>query len=414
MFRYVAVDANSKITKGQMKASDKAEVVQKLRSMGLAPTAIRDTGAKEMAPNSIWEKDFHFTNIYKMKIKRKKMYQLINQLAMMTKAGVSLIFAIEVLIDGERDKTTKKILQEIAVDLQSGMQLSSSMKRFEAFSLVIINIVAAGELNGHLDTAFERIALMLDKEMTLVGRVKSAMTYPAFLMVITIVVVIILNVVVLPAFTKIFLQFNGKLPMLTLMVMGISKYLTNNWCFILAGIILLVIGFMLLSKKSIGFSYHRDRLLLKAPLFGRLLKKNYISRFARVLSSLLFAGVEIISTLESAQRVIPNRYMQFLISQIIGQVKMGLPISDAMKKFPFFDTLVVSMTRVGEETGMLWESMDQMAVLYEAQTDEETKELTVLIEPVMTIMIALVVGTIILSVVIPMFQMYTVVGGSGI
>lgn len=411
MFRYEAYDIKNRKVKGELSATDKADALQMLREKGLVPTFVVDSNSRTPEITNIWEKDFHFSTIYHTKVAKKRLYLLFNQLAMMVKAGVSLSFAMEILISGESNKTLKTILQEMEYDLQSGLQLSESMAKFASFSQVAVNVVAAGEMNGRLEDSFARIALMIGKDLALSGKIKTALAYPSFLLVLTVVVVIVLNTVVLPTFMQIYSQFGSELPLITRIVMGFSRFLTTRW-YVLVGIFGGIIAFFyILSKQSERFCYERDHILLTIPILGNLLKKSYLASFLRTMESLTNAGVEIISALETSQRVVSSRYFQRHVEELIEQVKLGTPISDAMKRHPVFESMLVSMMRVGEESGMLSGTLEKMAELYEAQTEEASKTFTTVFEPAMTVMIALVVGVIVISVVYPMFNMYSVIGG---
>lgn len=411
MFKYEAYDSKRRKEVGILIAEDTADALLKLREWGLVPIHLTNMETKTSPSISIWEKDFHFTSIYKIKVKKNKLAVLLKQLAIMLTAGVSLIYSIRIIIDEEKDKTVKMIFTEIERDLQAGIPLSEAMKKFAAFSEVIINVIASGELNGHLDDSLERVSVMIEKEAAMANKVKGAMVYPAFLLALTVVVVIILNTVVLPTFIKMYEQFDAELPLITRFVMGLSNVLLHDWPLLVGCVAVLLLLYQFVLKKSVAFCMTRDSLFLKIPIVGTLLRKSYIARFTRVMASLVLAGVDIISALESAQKVIQSDYVRFLITRTIGYVKLGMPISEAMKKYPFFDPLLVSIIRVGEETGMFSESLQNVATLYESQTEEAAKSFTSVIEPFMTVLMALVIGTVIVSVVMPLFSMYSIMGG---
>jgi len=411
MFRYEAYDSKKRKETGIIFADNATDALLELREWGLVPIHLTDMEAKTNTSDNIWEKDFHIKSIYKIKIKKNKLSILLKQLAIMLHAGVSLLLAIRIIINEEKDKTVKTIFSEIERDLQAGMPLSEAMKKFAAFSDVVVSVVASGELNGRLDESFERVSVMIEKEAALANKVKSALAYPSFLMLLTFGVVIILNTVVLPTFIDMYDQFDAELPLITRFVMGLSDVLLIYWPYLLIGLAALMLLYFLVLKRSVIFCMNRDKLLLRTPVIGSLLRKSYIARFTRIMASLVLAGVDIISALESAQNVIQSEYVRFFITRIIGHVKLGMPISEAMKRYPFFDPLLVSIIRVGEETGMLSESLQNVAALYETQTEEATKSFSSIIEPLMTILMAAVIGTVIGSVVMPMFSMYSIVGG---
>lgn len=413
-YRYTAANAKGKRVRGALNANDQSDAITQLQDMGLTPLELNQETAAGPDGEHFWEKDLFGKDIHKTKIKKKKLLTILNQMGIMMKAGVSLSLCMEVLIDGERDKTVKKILLEMNDDLYTGMPFSSSMQKFTAFPEIIVNIVQSGEANGRLDVAFERCAEIVEKEIALNSKIKGAMGYPCFLLFLTLVLIIIINVVVLPNFVKIFTQFDAELPGITLAVMGVSDFIMNRWYVILIVAFLLVFSYLTAKKKSPQFSLLMDQFFLKIPVIGLLLKQSYIARFCRIMASLVEAGVDIVRSLEISRDVIPNHYLKNQIEQIIADVKVGIPIHQSMSKFPVFDSLLISMIRVGEESGLLYETMDKMAALYEQQTDASTKRLTTMLEPAMTIIIAVVVGTVVISIVIPMFSMYSVVSGSAL
>lgn len=418
IFQYRAIDASGKKMKGELNAADKAAAISMLKSQGLIPTHI-DTVRKLHQANAgtdqkkekralseirIMEKDYH-----EIKIKKKKLLGVLNQFAIMMKAGVSLSLCMEVLLEQEKDKRFRKILEEIRDDMYSGQTLSSSMSKFKAFPEITINIISAGEVNGRLDIAFERAAQILENEVNITAKVKGAITYPIFLLCLTTFVVILLNAIVLPVFADMFSRMDAELPLITRFVMGGSHILTSYWYLILLVIAAFVTIYTYKKRTSSEFRRAIDQLKLKIPLVGAILHKLYIARFSRMMASLVDAGVEIVHALTVATSVIPNTYITGYLVKVLEDVKVGVPINRSMSQYPVFDSLLVSMVRVGEESGMLYDVLDKMADLFEAQTDAQTKQLTAMMEPAMTIIIAVVVGTVIISVVMPMFGQYNLI-----
>ncbi|MFZ2540004.1 MAG: type II secretion system F family protein [Oscillospiraceae bacterium] len=408
-YKFTAVNSKNKKSQGFVNAENRVNAIAQLQIKGLTPIYLTNTIQKDKQPTSIWEKDITGENIHKVKIKKTKLFIFMNQMGFMMKAGVSLPMSMGILIEGEKDKKLKKILGEINEDLYTGVSISSSMAKFNAFPKVIINIVQAGEANGRLDTAFERCAHILDKEVRLKAKIKGATGYPLFLLVLTLILVIIMNALVLPNFVKIFEDFDSELPAITLAVMAVSSFITTKWYWILITIGLITLTYIILLKKNYQFALAKDKLVFSLPLMGSLLKQSYIARLCLIMSSLVDAGVDIVKSLEISRDVIPNRYMKDSLTQVIAEVKVGSSINASMARFSVFDSLLISMIRVGEETGMLYETLEKMATLYEQQTDESTKRLTSAMEPTMTIVIASIVGTVVISIVIPMFSMYSII-----
>jgi len=408
-YLYTAVNLKNRKSHGFINAQNKADAIVHLQDEGLTALILTGSTEKPSAPKSIWDMELTGTNIHKVKIPKKKLLVIMNQMGIMMKAGVSLSMAMGILIEGEKDKKIKQILDEINEDLYTGIPISDSMAKFKAFPEITVNIVQSGEANGRLDTAFERCAQILEKEVQLTGKIKGATGYPIFLLILTVFLMIIMNAFVLPNFVSIFSEFDAKLPAITLFVMSVSAFITTKWYLILLVTFLLAATLIILQKKSYAFALEIDKLLLKIPGIGILLRQSYIARFCRIMSSLVESGVDIVKALEISRDVLPNRLMKDSLTQIIAEVKVGSSINASMAKFKVFDALLISMIKVGEESGMLFETMEKMASLYEQQTDETTKRLTAAMEPAMTVIIAGIVGTVVISIVIPMFGMYSVV-----
>lgn len=414
-FTYVAVNDKNRKYKGEMDADSSQEVIKNLQERGMVPLTIDVVHAGPVAEEdkSIWEKDIGGTgDIHNAKIKKKRVLTFMHQMAMMMRAGISLSIAMDVMLDTEKDKSMKKILIEITQDLYGGVPLSASMAKFKAFPPLIVNIVQAGEANGRLDNAFEQCARILDKEMKLHGKIVGAMIYPIFLVILTIGLIIVMSVVVLPQFKTLFNNFGSELPAITRFMMGTSDFLINYWYVLILVVGIIIAIFSYLGKKVYSYYMWWAQAKLKIPLIGNVLRLSAISRFCRMMSTLSDAGVSILRALELSRDVTPNVYMRDCINQIIEDVKIGTPINVAMSRYPVFDSLLVSMLRVGEESGMLSDSLNKMADMYEEQSDEAIKRMTDAMTPIMTILIAVVVGTVVVSIVTPMFGMYDVILGN--
>ncbi len=412
---YTAVNSKNRKYKGEMNGGSRDEIRKNLQARGLTALSIDEfrEAAELNANKSIWEKDLNTRDIHKLKIKKKRLLAMMHQMGLMMKAGISLSLAMEVLIDTEKDKNVRSILAEINKELYNGVPLSGSMAKFRAFPAIVINIVQAGEANGRLDMSFEQCALILQKEIALSGKIKSAMGYPIFLLGLTVVLILVLSVLVIPTFADLFKSFDSELPGITQFIMGVSDVIINFWYIIIAAVLALVFGFKALNKYNESFAMRWSQIQLNIPLVGTVMRLSHISRFCRMMSTLSDAGVSILRSLELSRDVIPNLYMKDCMNQIIEDVKIGTPINVSMSRYPVFDSMLVSMIRVGEESGMLADSLKKMADMYEQQADESTKRLTDAMTPAMTILIGVVVGTVVISIVVPMFSMYDIVASSG-
>ena len=393
-----------------MGADDKGDAIARLMANGLTAVELEAFG-ENTESKSVWQRDIGSRDIHKGRLSRKKLLAFLNQMALMMRAGVSLSMAMDVLIDSQKDRKMKRILQEINQDLYGGTPLSESMGKFEAFPKLIVSMVQTGEENGRLDTAFERGADIVDREIAFSARVRGAMGYPIFLLVLTGVLLGIINTFVLPNFTGVFQQFGASLPAITRNVMNAADFFAKWWYGIAAVIAAAVGGLMFGHRHVPAFALSADRFRLRIPFIGKISAENQTARFCRVMASLIQSGVDIVRSLGIASDVLTNCYVQDELARIISDVKIGSTINASMARCPFFDPLLVSMIRVGEESGMIAESFEKMAGLYERQAENSTKRFTAMLEPAMTILIALVVGTVIISVVVPIFDMYGVISG---
>lgn len=409
-YEYKAVDSARRKTRGSISAENLGEAIDQILGSGLTVVELTGREHREKTP-PFWQLEIGEKDLHRQKLPKKKLLSLLTQMALMMKAGVPLSMAMSVMIDGQKDKVLRRILEEMQQDLYSGIPISESMKKFRAFPELIVSMVQSGEENGRLDTAFERCASITEKEISLSSKIRGATGYPLFLLFLTVGLTIVMSTVVLPNFAEVFREFGADLPALTVAVMAFSDFLTTRWYALLGTFLLLAAAYRAAFRHVPRFALGVDRMKLRLPALGTVMLQQHISRFCRVMASLVAAGVDIVRSLEIARDIITNRYIRSRISRMIEEVKIGTAINASMSRDPIFDPLLVSMIRVGEESGMLADSLQKMADLYEEQTDSSVKRLTAMLEPAMTIVIALVVGTVILSIVIPMFGMYGVISG---
>lgn len=415
-YSYLAIDGKNKKYRSEVTAESRDEVKRILAERGM--TALEISEYKDPAAGGdqsnvpIWQREFGVKDPHEVEIPTKKVLTTLNQMAIMMKSGISLSMSMEVLLDTEADKTMKKILTIISSELYNGVPLSKSMGSFKCFPVIVISLVAAGEANGRLDMAFENAADIVHRELTLSGKIKSAMMYPGFLMVLTIAMIIVMSMFVLPSFASVFTAFGSDLPAISKMVMAFSDFMLKWWWLVAIIVAGLVFGFKFLLNNNEAFAMWLAEHLLKFPIIGEVMRTTYIARFCNIMSSLTDAGVSILRALELSRDVITNMYMQDCLSQVIEDVKIGTPINVSMSHYPVFDTILVSMVRVGEESGMFSDSMHKMADLYQEQSDEATKRLTDAMTPAMTIIVAGIVGVVAVSIVMPMFGMYGAIADS--
>lgn len=284
-----------------------------------------------------------------------------------------------------------------------------AMSKYKAFPPLMINLVEAGEVNGRLELAFERIADGMEKELKLTSKVKGAMVYPVILLTVCLIASILLTFIVLPIFTNLFEQMGVELPLLTSIFIKASKFAIGNWHFIIVVVMLAVLsGAFLLKNRATRKEI--DRMLLELPYIGGVYNTILMARFTRTFSTLLEGGVEVLTSLEISKKVVGNLYMNKVFDEIILNVKSGSPVYVAISRFKIFIPLVVSMIRIGEESGRLAEILSRTAGYMEEDSDSQLQRRTALAEPLITIFLGVSVALIVISIVQPMFKMYTVIG----
>lgn len=415
-YSYLAVDSKNKKYRSEMIADSREDVKRALAEKGMTAIEISeyvDPTSSAGQENLPWyQRDINMKDIHDVDIPKKKILTTMNQMAIMMRAGISLSMAMEVLLETESDKQMKKILTIVSTELYNGVPLSKSFGSFKAFPEIVVSLIAAGEANGRLDMSFEQSADILHREIALSSKIKSAMMYPAFIMVLAVAMIIVMSMFVLPSFGSVFEAFGSDLPALSKAVMAFSDFMIAYWWLVLIIVVVLVFGFKALHKYNESFAMWLAEKILMIPIVGPVVRNTYVARFCNLMSILTDAGVSILKALELSRDVISNIYMKDCFNQIIEDVKIGTPINVSMSHYKVFDSILVSMVRVGEESGMFSDSMHKMADLYQEQADESTKRLTDAMTPIMTIIVAGIVGVVAVSIVQPMFGMYGVVAES--
>lgn len=410
-FSYVAVNEKNRKYRNRMTATTKEEVKRKLEQRGLIAISIDEVkkGSQEDIP--IWQRDLGGSkDVHTLKISNKRLLTFMHQMALMIRSGISLSVAMAVMCDTEKDKNMLRILQEITANLYNGITLSQSLSSFKTFPTVYVNIIQTGEANGRLDEAFDKCVSLLKKEITLKNKIKGAMIYPIFLLILTIALIIVMSIVVLPAFKDLFESFGSELPIMTQITMGISDVLLHYGWLVVLIIVAIVVTLRILYKKNYTFCMWWSTFQLKIPIIGEVLRLNQLTRFANMMATLTSSGVNILFALELSRDVVGNKFMSDCLNQVIEDVRIGTPINISLSRYPkAFDPLFVSMIRVGEESGMLSDSLNKMADMYDEQATDATQRMTDAMTPAMTIIIAGIVGFVVISIVQAMFGMYSVI-----
>lgn len=343
------------------------------------------------------------------KVNIKDIAVFCRQFAVIINSGITIVEAIGILRDQASKKRAKEVLDEVHSDLQKGRVLSEAMQRYpDMFPEFMQNMVRVGEASGSLDTVLNRLADYYENDNKLRRKVKSAMTYPAILGVLTVGVVILLMVMVLPMFAGVLKDMGGDMPLITKILISISSFMVKNLMVIIAFIILLVIGVSYFIKTESG-RYWFDNLMLRMPVFKATTVKSITARFARSMNILLKSGIPIINAMEIMGDLIGNKAVERKFIEAKEEIKEGRGISGPMKKLGIFPPLLIHMIAVGENTGELDEMLGRTAGFFDEEVEEAIEKLTAMVEPAMIIIMAAIIGCIILSVMLPMINIMSAV-----
>jgi len=407
-FQYTAVDPRGKKVKGVIDAASEENAIYHIRKQDLSPVSVKPY--KEKA-NSFWEIEIMEPEVHQLKMKKKDLMQFADKMAIMLRAGVKMSMAMDVLIASEKNRRYKKIYRAILNDLYGGASLADSMRSFKAFPDVVTNMVASGEKNGNLDWAFSRIAETYEKEIALNGKISSAFTYPIFLIVLMIALFVVMSVVVLPRFANMYDTFDAELPGITKFMMNMSNFLINYGLILLAVILLVVAVFVMLLKTNKAFAASMAQLKLQIPVYGRLVMVSNTSSFSRITSALLASGIEVVESVRVGTTVVKNAYIRHKTEKCLEQVALGATLHSALGSLGIFEPLFISMVQIGEEASMLPDTFGKMADLYEEESNEATRKFTSVLEPTLTLCIGLGIAVMVVSIILPMFNMYSAILG---
>jgi type IV pilus assembly protein PilC len=388
------------IKKGEMEAPSEAAVRIQLRQQNIIPTKI-----------SSKRKDINIELPFlKKKVKQRSIAIFTRQLATMIDAGLPLVQSLEILSSQQENKVFKDIIREIKEDVEAGSTFAGALKKHStAFNELYTNLVVAGEEGGILDTILNRLAAYIEKAEALKKKVKSALIYPATIMVVAVGVVMILMIFVIPVFETMFKSAGQTLPLPTQITVMLSRITKQYIVVILPG---MIIGFFLLRKyyQTEKGKTVMDRLLLKLPVFGPLFQKIAVARFSRTLGTLVSSGVPILDGLNIVSRTSGNKIIEAAILNARASIREGETIAEPLGRSGHFPPMVIQMISVGETTGALDAMLSKIADFYEDEVDVAVGNLTSLLEPFLMMFLGLVIGGVVISMYLPIFNMANAVG----
>lgn len=398
IFTYEATDQAGAISRGEFEASSREAAVDYLLKRGLIPVSIQEKGVVKGAKGLSLNLFQKITPIDKI--------LFVRNLATTIKAGVSIIEALDILIVDANKGTMKEVLTRAKLNLQNGQPLSATFyaqKRF--FPPIFVGMLKAGEVSGQLDATLSELSRYLNREYNLRKKVKSALAYPAILFAASVGVVTLLLTLVLPRLTKVFKQSDTDLPFITRILVKISDIITQSFILDIVAVGALIALFMYIKKTAWGRKVF-VRLLFRIPVTREVVRKIALVRFTRTLGSLIGSGISIIEALELAAESIGNELYKEALVKIIDQVKNGIPLSKALAGYPeLFPHFLTSLITVGERTGSVEYILKTFADFYDNEVNHTLKNLTTFLEPIMLLVMGIIIGTIALSILLPIYQL---------
>ena len=396
-FSYTAKDSNGKTQKGTIVASSQSAALSALKEKNLQPLVVKEAS-----------KDWKNINIKlpgSDKVKTQDIVMFTRQFSTMVNAGVPLVRCLNTLRDQTESEGLQKVLSSVVSDVESGIQISEAMaKHPKVFSSVYVNMVKAGEEGGILDQIMDRLATQVEKDSEIKGQIKSAATYPAVILSITLIAFVFIMVAIIPELTAIFDDLDGELPLLTQIVVGISDAMRENFILLGVGLAGAIFGLVRFTKTEKGKLLF-DKAILRAPVIGAISVKVNVARFSRTFSSLAGAGVSVIQSLEVTAGALSNSVVQQGILDSVESIKQGEAIANSIASTEIFPPIVNQMAAVGEETGQIDVVLNKIAEFYEKEVDRIISSLTSIIEPILIVVLGAVVGTIVASVFGPIMTL---------
>jgi type IV pilus assembly protein PilC len=398
LFEYTARNsANGQIQKGQVEVKSREEVSAYLRKNRMILVSVREAPKKIILGGA------------KGRVTTRDIVIFTRQFATMINAGLPLVQALTILAEQTENKALKEVTKAVVHDVESGNTLADAFSKHpKAFTDLYVNMVAAGEAGGILDTILLRLAVFLEKSDALIRKVKGAMIYPAVIFSVAIIAVAVLLIFVIPTFQSMFASVNMELPLPTRIVIGMSEILLGFWWMILAAIGGL--GFAITRYyATAGGRRQIDRMMLGAPVLGDILRKSAVSRFTRTLGTLISSGVSILDGLEITAKTAGNMVIHDAVMESRQSIAGGETIAAPLEKSKVFPPMVISMIAVGEQTGGLDEMLTKIADFYDEEVDVAVSSLLSLMEPVMIVVLGVIVGGMVVAMYLPIFDMMNAV-----
>lgn len=387
-------DRSGKIIRGELRAETEAVAKTQLRRQGINVVKVKRRRSG-----------------FGRKITEKDITLFTRQLSTMMRAGVPLLQAFDIAAKGHGNPAVTKMLLEVRADVETGLSLAEAFrKRPLYFDKLFCNLIAAGETGGVLDSLLDKLATYKEKVMAIKGKIKSAMIYPTAIVATAFIITAVIMIYVIPAFKDLFSSFGADLPAPTLIVIWLSDFFVHWWWLIFGSIFGGIFAFFYAFKRTPKLQEQFDRILLKLPVIGDIIRKATIARWSRTLSTLFAAGVPLVEALDSVGGASGNQVYSEATKLIQNDVSAGSSLSYSMQRTGLFPNMVLQMTSIGEESGSLDQMLDKIADFYEEEVDNAVASLSSLLEPAIMVILGVLIGGLVIAMYMPIFKMGQVVG----
>jgi type IV pilus assembly protein PilC len=402
VWAYKLRDNTGQVSTGKVEAETERDAINRLRGQGMVLGLEVDRDLQSVLQRS--------QGLFTPRVSGKDLAVFSRQFSTMVNAGLPVVTALKVLSGQATNPRLSKALQAVAVDVETGESLAGAFARQGTlFPPIMVHLLDAGEVGGILDEVTGRLATQLEKDELVRQKVKSALVYPSIVSVVAVGVVIFLMIAVVPKFVGVYQDLGAELPAPTQILIGVSHFAQKAWWVVALGFVGLVLGLRKWVQTDAG-SLAWDRLMLKLPVFGKLLTKQAIARFARTLGALLNSGIPILKAMAVVERVVGNRVIGQAVRAAMEEIRQGATLSAPLRKEKAFPPMVMEMVTVGEETGTLEQMLGKVADFFEDDVQRTAERLSASLEPMIIVFLALSVGFIVVSMMLPIFGLWSAIG----
>ena len=395
VYQWVGKNRKDEVQKGEIDAVSEEAVKAQLARQRITPTKVKKK-SKDLFAN---------VTFLQPTVKQRDVILFARQFSTMIDAGLPIIQCLDILYSQQANATFKRMLKEIKESVEGGATLAEALKKFpKQFDNLFVNMIAAGEAGGILDAILRRLAAYMEKAAKLKAQVKGAMTYPIVTLIIAVLVLAVILVFVIPVFEEMFADFGGELPMPTQIVVAMSDMVKSKIIYIIVGLVFFIIAF----KKFYGTEKGRefvDKMLLKVPVFGDLLRKVAVAKFTRTMGTMLASGVAILEALDIVAKTAGNKTVEKAVYNVRKGISEGRTMADPLAQSGVFPSMVCQMISVGESTGALDAMLEKIADFYDEEVDQAVENLTALIEPFMLVFLGVTIGGLVIAMYLPIFKM---------